>query len=207
MKISAFVFARGGSKGLKDKNLRTIGGKSLLQIAIECARQADISDIAVSTDDLRIANIAYLNGARVIMRPPELARDDSPEWLSWRHAIKVSPPMELFVSVPTVCPLRTASDVRRTINALGNADAAVTVTPLTLHPFGEASKRRQDKRPIMNVVAACYAVRPEFIIQNDSLWDGVVNPVEIPRDRAIDIDDALDFAIAKFIKEGAGLAG
>ena len=84
----AFVFARGGSKGLPRKNVLPIAGLPLLVHGIRVAQEIEpISAIYVSTDCDEIANVAKRAGAEIIPRPAELASDDSPEWLSWQHAI------------------------------------------------------------------------------------------------------------------------
>ena len=87
--VVAFVFARGGSKGLPGKNLRPLAGKPLIAHAIEHALAVPrIERVIVSTDSTDIAQVARDFGAEVpFMRPAELATDDSPEWLSWRHAV------------------------------------------------------------------------------------------------------------------------
>ena len=84
------IFARGGSKGVPGKNLRILAGKPLIAYAIETALASKLIDrVIVSTDDAEIAAVAQQHGAEVpFMRPQELARDDSPEWLSWQHAIR-----------------------------------------------------------------------------------------------------------------------
>ena len=88
MRNFAFIFARGGSKGLPGKNIKELVGKPLLQYSIDTALAIDeIEKVFVSTDDVDIANCAKQCGAIVIDRPAELATDQSPEWLSWRHAI------------------------------------------------------------------------------------------------------------------------
>ena len=89
MKIFAFIFARGGSKGIPGKNIRNLGGKPLLAHSILMAQSIDkISRVFVSTDDQEIADIGAEYGAEIIERPPELAQDDSSEWLAWLHAIE-----------------------------------------------------------------------------------------------------------------------
>ncbi|WP_217641124.1 acylneuraminate cytidylyltransferase family protein [Cylindrospermopsis raciborskii] len=89
MTIVAFIFARGGSKGLPGKNIRPFAGKPLIAWAIEQAQAVSrISRVLVSTDAEEIAAVALDYGAEVpFLRPPELAQDDSPEWLAWRHGL------------------------------------------------------------------------------------------------------------------------
>ena len=84
MKTVAFIFARGGSKGLPGKNIRLLGGKPLIAWSIEHARAVKrIERVIVSTDSEEIAAVARDYGAEVpFIRPEELSRDDSSEWLA-----------------------------------------------------------------------------------------------------------------------------
>lgn len=86
----ALIPARGGSKGVPRKNIRSLGGFPLLAYSIAAAQQSkSINRIIVSTDDEEIAEIAMQYGAEVpFLRPAELASDTSGdfEWVS--HAIK-----------------------------------------------------------------------------------------------------------------------
>ena len=89
MKAVAFIFARGGSKGLPGKNVRLLDGKPLIAWSIEHARAVKrIERVIVSTDSQEIANVARQFGAEVpFIRPKEFALDDSPEWIAWQHAL------------------------------------------------------------------------------------------------------------------------
>ena len=89
MKTYAFIFARGGSKGVPGKNIKEICGKPLIAYPIEIAKEIEsIEKIFVSTEDDIIATVAKEFGADIIPRPHDLAQDDSPEWLAWQHAVK-----------------------------------------------------------------------------------------------------------------------
>ena len=89
MRTFAFIFARGGSKGVPGKNIKKICGKPLIAYSIELAKEIEcIEKIYVSTEDANIVNIAKKYGADIIPRPRDLAQDDSSEWLSWQHAVK-----------------------------------------------------------------------------------------------------------------------
>ena len=90
MKYIVLICARGGSKGLPGKNIKPLNGIPLIGWSINIAKQIDrVSRIIVSTDSEEIAKVALKYGAEVpFMRPKDLAQDDSPEWLVWRHAIK-----------------------------------------------------------------------------------------------------------------------
>jgi N-acylneuraminate cytidylyltransferase len=230
MRRQAFIFARGGSKGVPGKNIRPLAGKPLIVFAIETALSApSLGDVIVSTDDEAIADVARRWGARVpFMRPPELASDTASEWHAWRHALEWAEanegPLDAMISLPTTAPFRTVADVEACAEMLERtpaADAVITVAAsernpyfnmvtldpekaagLVIPPTREAA-RRQDAPPVYDITTVAYAVRPGHIRQHSGLFDGSVYAVEIPRERALDIDTPYDFKIAELLA-GAG---
>ena len=228
MKTFAFIFARGGSKGVPGKNIRSLGGKSLLVHSIEIAQNIDeISRIFVSTDDQDIADVGIKYGAEVINRPTKFAQDNSPEWLAWLHAVEwLESKGELFdrfVSLPTTSPLRNKGDVIKCLNLLDKqTDIVVTMTDTSRSPYfnmvskedgyikllmesKEGYSRRQDVPKVYDMTTVAYVTRPNFIKSNEKLFDGRVKAVLVPKERAIDIDDEVDFKMAEMlIKEKQG---
>jgi N-acylneuraminate cytidylyltransferase len=229
-RVIAGIFARGGSKGAPRKNVREIAGKPLIAYAIEAAKASRLIDrVFVSTDDAEIADVARRHGADVpFMRPPELARDDSPEWQAWQHALRTlqegaDHPWDAFVAVPPTSPLRTTDDIDRCIEALLNSDAdvAVCVSPagrspyfnmVTLNPQGYARLvlqpqvplfRRQDAPAVYDLTTVAYASRPQFVLTASGVFQGRVVAVTIPPERAFDIDTELDFRLAEFLLQQA----
>mgnify|MGYP003131234480 FL=1 len=223
-KTIAFVFARGGSKGLPGKNIKPLCNKPLIQYSIDCAQTSElIDDIYVSTDDVDIAHVARKGGAKVIDRPKELATDDSPEWLSWQHAItwvtQHTGAFETFVSLPATSPLTTVADVNSAISRLkqSDADICLSVTPSNHHPsfnmvtlddeqyaslmFNSDSKviRRQDAPKAYNITTCVYAATTDFVLSAIGLFDGKATAIEVPRERAVDIDDIIDFKFAELL--------
>lgn len=218
--IVGVIFARGGSKGVRRKNIRLLAGKPLIAYAIEAARASElIGRVVVSTDDRRIADVARKYGAEVpFMRPLELARDDSPEWQAWQHAIRTLGSMDVFVSIPPTSPLRSVDDLDACIRTImeSDADLAITVKPAERNPYfnmvvldGEGYARlvlsdravhqRQAALPIYDMTTVAYAARPEFILNANSIFEGKVKAVVVPEERALDIDTELDFKIAEFL--------
>lgn len=224
MKNNAFIFARGGSKGLPGKNIKPLAGKPLLQYSIDTALASPSIDLVfVSTDDEQIAKIAKKGGAIVINRPAELASDTSPEWLSWRHAIEWVQAhygnFDGFVSLPATSPLRSVEDVEAAINKLitTEADICISVTPANRSPFfnmvkqtesgmvelvnkpqGEVA-RRQDAPAVFDITTVVYATTPDFVFNNYGMFSGKVTSIEVPKERAVDIDDIYDFKLAEAI--------
>lgn len=146
IKTTAFIFARGGSKGVLRKNIKTLAGKPLICYAIETSlKNQYVTRVVVSTDDEKIAEIAKQSGAEVpFMRPAELARDDSPEWLSWRHAIENTRAIygtdscPIFLSTPATCPFRDVSDIDNCVETLQNSPDADIVKVLVAMVIGAA---------------------------------------------------------------------
>lgn len=225
MKAIGFIFARGGSKGLPGKNIRPLAGKPLIAWSIEHARSVQrIERVIVSTESKEIADIARGFGAEVpFMRPMELARDGSPEWLAWRHALNYLKETEGFlpkvmVSVPTTAPLRSPIDINNCLDKYekGDVDVVVTVTEAHRSPFFNMVKknsdgtvglvispvsavtRRQDAPTVYDMATVAYVIKPEFILSHESIFEGRVGMVEVPRERAIDIDTLMDFKMAEF---------
>ena len=66
---------------------------------------------------------------------------------------------------------------------------------------GNSIKRRQDAPQCFDIATVAYVSRPDFIMNSSSIWDGKVRGVEVPYERAIDIDTHVDYEIARFIKE------
>ncbi|SVE13319.1 uncharacterized protein METZ01_LOCUS466173 [marine metagenome] len=222
MKTFAFIFARGGSKGVPGKNIRNLGGKPLLAHSIIIAQNIDeISRIFVSTDDLDIAEVGIKYGAEIIERPAELAQDDSSEWLAWRHAIEWLENREeyfdCFVSLPTTSPLRNKTDVVNCINLLDKqTDIVVTISEASRNPYfnmvheeedyikllieGEKSySRRQDAPLAYDMTTVAYVTRPDYIKNNTKIFSGKVKAALIPKERSVDIDDEIDFKIAELL--------
>lgn len=224
MKATAFIFARGGSKGLPGKNIRPLDGKPLIAWSIEQALAVErIERVIVSTDSHEIAGVASEYGAQVpFIRPSELSRDDSPEWLAWRHALNYlletdGALPEVMVSVPATAPLRLPLDIDNCLDeyAKGDADMIITVSNAHRSPYfnmvtidedGSVGLvippkstviRRQDAPVVYDMATVAYVVRPEFVLTKNATFDGRVRAVHIPPERAIDIDSLLDFQMAE----------
>ena len=226
MSTVACIFARAGSKGIPNKNIQTFNGKPLISWTIELALKVkQINEVFVSTDSEEIAEIARMAGATIpFIRPSELATDSSPEWHSWQHFIKFLADKdgrlpEAFLSLPATSPLRSTIDVENCLNEFkkGRADFVVGITPSERNPYfnmvkkgednqvnlviqqGEKYSRRQDTPEIFDLTTVCYVGKPSIILTKNSIFEGKVAGVEIPRERAIDIDTELDFQIAEFL--------
>ena len=226
MRIIAFIFARGGSKGLPDKNIKMLNGKPLIAWSIEHAKSVKRVDrVIVSTDSEKIARIAREYGAEVpFMRPADLATDNSPEWLSWQHGLKYLENTDgclpdLMLSIPTTAPLRNVNDIDKVIDEYkkSDTDIVIVVTESHRNPFfnivkegvdgyinllgsgDEVISRRQDCPKTYDITTIAYALRPSFVLNKNSIFEGRVRQVIVPKERSIDIDTLLEVEIAEYM--------
>ena len=224
MKYIALICARGGSKGLPGKNIRPLNGTPLIGWSIKIAKEIErVSRVIVSTDSKEIAKIALEYGAEVpFMRPENLALDNSPEWSVWRHAINYlenqqSEKIDALVVLPVTAPLRTIRDVNKCIDLFekGGTDSVITVSESNRNPYFNMTSndskgysslviqsdkgitRRQDAPEVFDMATVAYVVDTNFIKDFNGIFEGRVKNVVIPRERAVDIDNMIDFKIAE----------
>jgi CMP-N-acetylneuraminic acid synthetase len=220
--VIAVVPARGGSKSIPGKNIRTFGGKPLLAWSIEVAKEIhEIDRIIVSTDDEEIAFVARKYGAEVYWRPKHLATDDAliidaikDLHRTLRRESASSP--EWIVLLEPTCPLRTSNDIHECLSliAQGAYDSVATFKEAELNPhrawriaggipevfIPEAipwlSRQKLPKAYQLN--GAVYVVRVDLLAaESRSILVGRVGAVVMPRERSQDIDDSVDFIIAE----------
>ncbi len=226
MKYVGLICARGGSRGCPRKNVADLGGQPLIAHAVRHALAQDrIERVIVSTDDAEIAERAVEAGAEVpFMRPAELAGDRAAEWLVWQHALQwvrddIGAYPEAMVSLPTTAPMRSAQDISACLDLYeqGAFDVVLTVSEAHRSPWfnmvtiddGGAARlvnapegqvfRRQDAPAVWDVTTVCYVVRTSFVMSAERLFEGRVGAVQVPVERAIDIDTPLDLEIARFL--------
>jgi N-acylneuraminate cytidylyltransferase/CMP-N,N'-diacetyllegionaminic acid synthase len=222
--VVAIIPARGGSKGLPDKNIKFLAGKPMIAWTIEAALSCKVIErVFVSTEDRDIASIAQKYGAEApFLRPKKLASDTSSSvdvaihTLQWLEESEHFKPDFLLLLQPT-SPLRTAKDIHETIElqARHNADAIISVCQ-TPHPphwimrfasdgslvpyFGTPEvSRRQDAKPAYQLNGANYLVRTEILVNQKTFFPKNTFGYIMPFNRSIDIDTAWDFQLADLI--------
>ncbi len=225
--IVCFIFARGNSQGIKNKNLLKFKKMSLLANSILQSKKSKyISKTYVSTDSKKIANEARKYNAEVpFIRPKSLARNNSPEIKAWKHAInyleKISKKIPKYiVSLPTTAPLRNKFDINKCIlkAVKNNLDIVFSVTPSTRNPYynilvkkngklqtasNQKRKlfRRQDAPKCYDLSTVCYVFKTHYIKKTSNLFSGKTGYVVIPKKRAIDIDDLFDYKLANYLSK------
>ncbi len=223
--ILAVITARGGSKGLPEKNIKLLAGKPLLAYTIETAKQSQLIDhLILSTDSEQIAAVGREWGVAVpFLRPAELAQDETPHVPVMQHATefmekKLETKFSHLVILQPTSPFRTVDDLDGTIRRLveTGADSAVSLVEIKENHPVKAKKldgnrvlpysipepeggRRQDLPRAYKRSAAVYAMRRDLIMIDGRLYGDHIVGYEVPRERSIDIDDELDWLQAEYM--------
>lgn len=139
MEILAIIPARGGSKSIPRKNLKTLGGKPLIAWAIECALKSRATRVLVSTDDQEIADVAKQYGANVpFLRPAELGGDTTGMEPVLKHAVDWLKQNENYnpegvMLLQTTTPLREPRHINEAIKIFEEKyqdnDCVISVSP------------------------------------------------------------------------------
>jgi CMP-N-acetylneuraminic acid synthetase len=221
--VLALIPARGGSKGIPDKNVRPLAGRSLLDYAAQAVRDSHVIDRAVlSTDSTRIADEGRRVGLEVpFIRPAELARDDTPMLPVIEHAVVALEQggwqPEIVVLLQPTSPLRTAAHIRRAIEELreSGADSVVSVMQLPQHlspdyvmrvddgrlvsflPEGMRVTRRQDARPAFVRDGTIYAFWRRTIADTGSIYGNNCRPLVVQPRESMTIDTPDDWEEAE----------
>ena len=211
MRCVAVIPARGGSRGIPRKNLRRLGGETLLARAIRKCRQAsEISQTFVTTEDDDIAAEAAQHGATVIWRPAELSRDESKSDETLLHACKHIE-ADILAFVQCTAPFMSVEELDGTIRTLVSteADLAVAVAPseamrVQLRRFGRRKIRargdgwdmndpltlRQHREPCYEICGSIWAFWVDRFLVRRRVYskDCAIYKAQ----RRFEIDDPLD---------------
>ncbi|PLX68537.1 MAG: CMP-N-acetlyneuraminic acid synthetase [Denitrovibrio sp.] len=225
-KVLGLVIARGGSKGLPGKNLLELGGKPLVCHSIDAGLNSEyIDDVVISTEDEAIADVARKCGCKVpFMRPDELATDSAKSIDVIKYAlealIEIGDIYDYFVLLQPTTPFRDASHIDDCLRMLSDkdADSVVSVTEAEHHtlwmnelpedmcmkgfirPEAE-NKNRQDLPKHYRINGGVYAVRCSYMLSTMKLYSDRSYAYLMDNESSIDIDNSLDFELAKLVIE------
>lgn len=156
MNVLGIIPARGGSKGIKDKNILDVFGKPLVGYTIEAALRAKRLDkVVVSTDSEKIAEVVRdIYGIYVVKRPPELAQDDSPIEEAMLHAVKYLEKengfkADIVVLMQANVPMRKEGIIDDVIEKLIGSDADSCVTCHEVDQIPEVMKLMNEKKRLI----------------------------------------------------------
>jgi CMP-N,N'-diacetyllegionaminic acid synthase len=218
-KYLAIIPARGGSKGVPQKNIRNLAGKPLIAWTIEQCLSCDlIEKTIVSTDDDQIASISRRYGAEVpFIRPEELARDETPTEPVLKHAVNwfesIGESFDAIILMQPTSPIRHKSTIKNAIKEFEEKRVNSLVTVCDNHSF--FWKNLQNPEPLYNYksrprrqdikeedrwyreTGSIYITRTQaFLSQNNRLCDPI--GVYVMRDdEGYEIDSLTDFEIVE----------
>ena len=227
-KILLTICARGGSKGVKNKNLRPLCGRPLIGHTIEQAKRwAKAERIICSTDSQAIADVAKDCGAEIpFLRPAELATDTCGKIAVLRHALstmerQTNERFSILVDLDVTAPVRQIKDIETSLQIFlqSRPDSVVSVTPARRSPYfnmlelksdGYAAVvkkpqqpflRRQDTPLVYDMNASIYVFQREYLL-NEATMSSVSDKTQIcvmEEWSAFDIDSEIDFKLVEFL--------
>lgn len=219
-KVLGLIPARGGSKGVFRKNIRSLCGKPLIYWTIKAAKSAEYIDrVAVSTEDEEIAEISRNYGAEVpFIRPPELALDHSLRNEVISHALKQLPGFDFVILLQPTSPLRTNSHIDEAFEIFLRSKAKSCVSVVEQHPSPEwifsmnsnnrlerikestKSTNRQALPKYYSLDGSIYITSVQNFFDSPSIdpfTDDDVVPYIMPKKYSVDIDDEEDFKLVE----------
>ncbi len=221
-KVLAVIPARGGSKGLPGKNIKSLQGKPLIAWSIELANRSSLIDrVVVSTDDAEIAEIAKAAGADIpFLRPAELASDSSPTKDALVHCVEnLNENYDMLVLLQPTSPLRTIETMEACIHLC--ADAGKTVISVSeskkpvewmfyRHDKGfnyvmngiHTPTRRQDCKPVYYVDGNVYCLPISGMQDSHDIFNEHSLTVVSQEQESVDIDTIEDFKYCEYLLKG-----
>lgn len=222
------ICARGGSQGLPGKNVRPLMGKPLIAWTIEQARECGLAQgVYVSTDNKEIAAAAKAHGATVpFLRPPDLATSSAPKLPVIQHLVDWvethQMPVDRIIDLDPTSPLRDVADIRACAQLLDEeTDAVITGYESDKNPYFNMVERKPNgfyERVCMppgeiagrQLAPKVYAMNASIYVWHrrtlaPSLWAHPrIRLHPMPRERSIDIDDAIDFDLVELLLKRKG---
>ena len=221
MSCIAIIPARAGSKGLPGKNTALVEGKSLVQLAIESALSIpEITRVVVTSDDVPVQKIASDLGAEVVVRPAELAQDNSPIESAILHALaslNLDPTStDVLTVIQPTSPLRDKQLLATSISNFiknGSQGSVFGVVEVEHHPakmlvvngefvvpftkVEDLSAPRQQLQRVVRQSGSIYITNLQQFLSLGTLFINPVGWVAVSGAEAIDIDSAQDLALAQ----------
>lgn len=222
-KILALIPARGGSKGVTDKNIKKLLDKPLILHTIDFARNCNLfDDIIVSTDGSKIIDLCEKHKCEIIKRPKYLSEDGSLVIDAIHYTIeelkKSKREYDIIVLLEPTSPIRDKKNIVEGINAIINNgyDSATTFSEVDPPPsrlwkniknkmiplFDNISpfEPRQSHNPAFKLTGQYYIFTTDFIITSTkSVISENVYPIIVNSKNSVDIDEEIDFIMAEAI--------
>ena len=205
MKISSLILARGGSKGIPNKNIIKLKGKPLLQYVIDTSKESRVNETWVSTDSSEIRDIADNLGAYAISRPSEISQDHSKSDEALIHFAE-NIDFDILVFIQPTSPLLRAEDINKGLIKMNNYDSVFSVYKEHWIPEWDLDGAPHDwdlnNRPMRQDVpetyvenGAFYITTKEALLNSGLRYSGEIGMVEMPKHRSFQIDTLDDLTL------------
>tara|TARA_R110000744_G_C19224405_1_gene547469 strand:+ start:165 stop:803 length:639 start_codon:yes stop_codon:yes gene_type:complete len=211
MKVVSVILARGGSKGIPDKNIIDLGGVPLISYSINASLASNVDETWVSTDSKRIATLSVGYGSKILMRPVELATDTSSSELSLLHFAE-NVDFDILVFIQPTSPMINKEYINKGINLIKDKKYDSVFTSVEKHwtptfdedvnPIGwEIGSRpmRQQMPKIYEEVGMFYITTKELLLETKMRYGGNIGMVEIPLVDGFQIDSMDDLSLIEKI--------
>jgi CMP-N-acetylneuraminic acid synthetase len=225
-KVLAIIPARAGSKGVKNKNIKSLNGKPLILYTIEEAKKSDqIDKIVVSTDSTEIADLSKIHGVEVpFIRPKKLSTDSSLTYDVVKHCIEYyksnGEHFDIILLLQPTTPFRTVETINKSVKILKNKSVYTSVVSVVdvegNHPFrmkeikdnflinyidqGFENMNPRNELPKVYIRSgAIYAILTKNFYEEQSLVSNLCSPIILDKIETINIDSPLDFEFCEFI--------
>ncbi len=216
----AIIPARGGSKGLPQKNVMSLNGLPLICHSIKAALAAmTVDKVIVSTDCPKIKEIAEAFGAIVVTRPPEISGDKASSEEALLHVLRQNKwkDGDLTIFLQCTSPLTTSADIDGTVNVLRSSEADSALAVTHFHRFlwdghgtginHNANCNRQLRQDIPSQyleTGAVYVMKTTGFLQHKHRFFGKIAFYVMPQYQALEIDTSFDFEMAEFLMSKYG---
>lgn len=216
-KVVAVIPARGGSKGIENKNLRTVGGIPLVVRAVIAATKTEsIDDVYVTTDSQEISKLASSAGAKVIIRPDAISGDHASSESALLHALEIIEEAEIVVFIQCTSPFLETRAVDEAVSLVKSGVADSVFSGVEDHGFfwrledgvsvaeghnPQRRERRQDLPIKIRETGAFYVFHRKGLQESGSRFNGRVMHVGVSKKTVMDIDTQEDLELADMLSE------
>ena len=225
MNILCSIHARGGSSGIKNKNIKLICSKPLITHTIDQAKKVQLfSEIVVSTDSLKIQKIAIQNKvASWFLRNKKLSSNHAAKILAIRDTLIRSESFfkknfDIIVDLDATSPLRNVADIKNALIFFKKKSFEIlfSVCDARKNPYFNMIEvvnnkvkivkkrkfsivRRQDAPKVYEANASIYIWKRDALLKNETLFTKKTGVFVMPVERSMDIDNKLDFEIVSYL--------
>lgn len=218
------IAARGGSKGVPNKNIRMLGKKPLIAYAIETALNSHVfNHVIVSTEDKKISKISKKFGAEVpFQRPKHLATDSASMYDVIKHTItklrKLDYYFDTLVNIDCTVPFINSKDIQGALSLFNKNSCDLVCSVYRQHHnpyfnmmeknkqgflrFSKRTKKNAENRqdaPVVFQLNGLFVLNVKNFLKYKKFYMPKTIPFEIPPERGLMIDTEYEFKIAELI--------